>query len=204
MKSTIADIQAGQQPNSSAEADVTTSCPPFGKRPVSCSCHQSETVEEKLVYPRLPPELDRRRVLTEREIAEMKELRQQGYTSRRLAEMYAVSKTIVLYHTNDEAYREKVNKKRYERIKQREKSEPKYKEFRKEGKREGSKSVLKRNDAGKKYKGKMTYKWKKKKLQSDADYKKRTNQQAINSYHKNKTKKQCTIPPASLQAKTTI
>ena len=67
-------------------------------------------------YPGLPRELDRRRVLTEREISEMRDLRNQGLSSRAIAANYAVSKTIVLYWTNDEAYREKVNAKRYEAI----------------------------------------------------------------------------------------
>ncbi len=51
-------------------------------------------------YPGLPRELDRRRVLTEREISEMRDLRNQGLSSRAIAANYAVSKTIVLYWTN--------------------------------------------------------------------------------------------------------
>ena len=135
-------------------------------------------------YPRLPHEFDRRRVLTEREIIEIKELRLQGYSSRKIGEMYAVSKTIVLYHTNDDAYRERVNKKRYSLIKQKEKTSKIYKEKRKEEKREWQKSVLKRSEPKRKYKGKATYKWKKKKLQTDADFKNKTNEQARNAYYK--------------------
>ena len=146
------------------------------------------STEAKLEYPRLPVEQDRRRVLTEREILEMKELRSQGFSSRRIAEMYFVSKTIVLYHTNDDAYREKVNKKRYSIIKQKEKTSKVYKEARAEGKREWQKSVLKRSEAKRKYKGKKTYQWKKKKRNTDTDFRKKDNEQSLKSYHKRRSK----------------
>lgn len=146
------------------------------------------STEAKLEYPRLPVEQDRRRVLTEREILEMKELRSQGFSSRRIAAMYFVSKTIVLYHTNDDDYREKVNKKRYAIIKQKEKSSKVYKEARAEGKREWQKSVLKRSDEKKKYKGKMSYKWKKKKRSTDTEFRKKDNEQALKAYHKRRSK----------------
>lgn len=141
-------------------------------------------MENKIEYPRIPFELDRRRVLTEREILEMKDLRNAGFSSRRIAAMYYVSKTIVLYHTNDDGYREKVNKKRYERIKQAENASKLYKQKRNEEKRENWKSILKRSEAARKYKGKMSYQWKKKRLATDPDFKAKTNQQALNAYHR--------------------
>ncbi len=144
--------------------------------------------EPELKYPGLPRELDRRRVLTEREITEMRDLRAVGYVSRKIAEMYAVSKTIVLYWTNDDAYREWVNKKRYERISERERNEPDYKKERGEGKKASYKSNLKRCEAIRKYKGKATYKWKKKKLKADEAFRKKTNEQSLSAYHRKKSK----------------
>ena len=146
------------------------------------------STEAKLEYPRLPVEQDRRRVLTEREILEMQELRSQGFSSRRIAAMYFVSKTIVLYHTNDDEYREKVNKKRYAIIKQKEKVSKVYREERKEAKREWQKSALKRSEAKRKYKGKKTYQWKKKKRNTDIDFRKKDNEQSLRSYHKRRSK----------------
>jgi hypothetical protein len=140
-------------------------------------------------YPGLPRELDRRRVLTEREIAEMRDLRNQGLSSRAIAANYAVSKTIVLYWTNDETYREKVNAKRYEAIAARCKRDPCYKKHRKELSRASLKSNIKRSEAIRKFKGKATYKWKKKKLKTNEDFRKKTNEQALNAYHRKQAKK---------------
>lgn len=141
-------------------------------------------MSEILKYPRLPKEMDRRRILTDREILEMRELRLQGLSSRRIAAMYFVSKTIVLYHTNDDEYRERVNKKRYASILAKEKENLNYKKLRKEQKRENRKSVLKRSEAIRKYKGKATYKWKKKRLRADEDFRKKINEQSLKRYYK--------------------
>ena len=147
----------------------------------------SNEVENK--YPGLPRELDRRRVLTDREIAEMRDLRNQGLSSRAIAANYAVSKTIVLYWTNDEAYREKVNAKRYAAIAARCKKDPAYKKHRRELSKASLKSNIKRCEAIKKFKGKATYKWKKKRLQTDEAFKKKTNEQALAGYHRKQLKK---------------
>ena len=147
----------------------------------------SNEVENK--YPGLPRELDRRRVLTEREIAEMRDLRNQGLSSRAIAANYAVSKTIVIYWTNDEAYREKVNAKRYAAIAARCKRDPAYKKHRKELNKASNKSNIKRSEAIRKFKGKATYKWKKKKLKTNDDFRKKTNEQALSSYHRKRAKK---------------
>lgn len=141
-------------------------------------------------YPGLPRELDRRRVLTESEISEMRTLRESGFGSRKIGEMYAISKTTVLYWTNDDSYRDKVNNKRYQLIKAREKGDINYKTLRAEQKRENVKSLVKRSDAIKKFKGKQTYKWKKNKLNSDNKFRDKTNQQALSAYHRKKLNSQ--------------
>lgn len=135
-------------------------------------------------YPKLPIEQDRRRVLLPREIEEMKQLRLQKYSSRKIGEMYGVSHTIVLYHTGTDEYREKRNKARYARIKQLEKEDPEYKAQRKEQKKENAKDLLKRCEDKRKWKGKANYKWKKSKRNNDAAFKKKQNEQAKEAYHK--------------------
>lgn len=142
-----------------------------------------------LPYPKLPRGLDRRIVLTEREIAEMRDLRNAGYSSRCIAALYFVSKTIVLYWTNDDAYREGVNKKRYQLNKSRIKRDGGFKKQNDEAKKDSYKRGLKVSDAKRKYKGKATYKWKKSKLKYDPKFKEKTNQQALSLYHKKKIKR---------------
>lgn len=137
-------------------------------------------------YPRLPKVADKRTVLMEWEISEMIDLRNRGFSSRRIGAMYSVSKTIVLYHTNDDAYREKVNKKRYSLVKQRVKVDKNYKSKRSEQKKASIKSILKRSEPHRKFKGKATYKWKKKKRATDPEFKKKDNEQSLKSYHKTK------------------
>jgi len=127
--------------------------------------------------------------LTEREIAEMRALRNQGLSSRAIAANYAVSKTIVLYWTNDDAYREKVNTKRYAAIAARCKRDPGYKKHRKKLNKASLKSNIKRSEAIRKFKGKSTYKWKKKKLKTNEDFRKKTNEQALGAYHRKQAKK---------------
>ncbi len=139
------------------------------------------------IYPRIAFDKDRRRVLTEREILEMRQLRNEGYASRRIAQMYAISKTAVLYHTGNDEYRERVNKKRYELLKAQEKRDILFKKKRKIQKKENAKDLLKRDEAKRKYKGKATYKWKKKKYHSNKDFADKTKQQSLKNYHKKKT-----------------
>lgn len=135
-------------------------------------------------YPRLPPELDRRRVLTETEKMQMIELRNSGLSSRALAATYGVSKSIVLYWTNGADYRVRKNKERYSLIKQKEKQSPAYKEKRKEESREWKKEIINRYEPKKRYKHKQTYKSKKKRLQSDPEYRKKINEESLKRYHK--------------------
>lgn len=51
---------------------------------------------KKLTYPRISPQLDRRRKLTAPQIAEIQDLREQGWTYKRLAEEFRVVKSSIM------------------------------------------------------------------------------------------------------------
>jgi len=57
-----------------------------------------------------------------------------------------------------------------------------FKAKRHEEKRQWQKDILKRSEPKRKYKGKVTYKWKKKKYHTDPEFKAKTRKQAIESY----------------------
>jgi len=137
-------------------------------------------------YPRYSENEDRRRKLTNEQIDEIKELYNSGMSSRKIAAIYEVSKTIILYHCKSGIEKERVNNKRYELIKQQEKRNPSFKKLRQDSKRDFIKDKLRRSDEMKKYKGKVTYEWKKNKLKTDEEFKKKYNKKELERYHRNK------------------
>jgi hypothetical protein len=135
--------------------------------------------EVKMKYPRLPIEEDKRRKLTMEQIDEMISLHDSGMSYRKIGAMFEVSKTLVRYHCLSGIERDKLNHKRYELLKLQEKRDENFKEKRKEEKLQWQKDSLKRSEAKKKYKGKMTYKSKKKRYHTDEEFKTKTKKQAM-------------------------
>ena len=141
-----------------------------------------------MIYPRLPIEQDQRRKLTMEQIDEMIALHDGGMSYRKIGAMFEVSKTIVRYHCVSGIDRDKLNHKRYELLKLQEKRDQNFKEQRKEEKLQWQKDVLKRSEAKRKYKGKATYKWKKKKYHTDEKFKLKTRKQAMETYERGQKK----------------
>ncbi len=138
-------------------------------------------------YPKLPEELDNRRKLTSTEIEEIRKLyKAGGWTHRSLGVEYGVSKTMIRYYVIEPEEREKINKKRYERMAQQKIDDP---EFAKKHRQQTIKSYVegyKKLEARRVYKGKGTYKWKKNKLLTNEEFRIKTNRQSLESYHRNK------------------
>lgn len=137
-------------------------------------------------YPKLPASEDKRRVLTAEQIDEIIALYDGGMTSRKIASMFGVSKTTILYHCKSGIDKENLNRKRYELLCAQEKRDPTFKAKRHEEKMQWQKDILKRSEPKRKYKGKATYKWKKKKYHTDPEFKTKTRKQAMESYYRNK------------------
>lgn len=136
-------------------------------------------------YPRLSPELDKRRKLTIEQIAEMKEWRERGKSYQWIGEAFGVSRRTAQYHT-DEAFKERTNKHRYQLLKKSYEDDP-------------DKLLAKRKDWSKRFaertktdkeladfKAKHTYKWKKKKYHEDETFRLKTRKQALEKYHRDK------------------
>ena len=139
---------------------------------------------QQLIYPRLPASEDKRRVLTPEQIDEIIFLSDSGMASRKIASMFGVSKTTILYHCKSGIDKDKLNRKRYELLCLQEKRDPSFKVKRHEERMQWQKDILKRSEAKRKYKGKATYKWKKKKYHTDPAFKEKTINQAMDSYFK--------------------
>lgn len=137
---------------------------------------------QDFIYPKLPASEDRRKVLTPEQIDEVIALYDSGMTSRKIAAMFGVSKTTILYHCKSGIDKEKLNRKRYELLCLQEKRDPTFKAKRHEEKLQWQKDILKRSEPKRKYKGKATYKWKKKKYHSDPEFKAKTIKQSMESY----------------------
>lgn len=130
-------------------------------------------------------------VLTQEEIKEIKRLRKEGWSQRELGRKFEVSKTTVRYYTV-EGLAEKLNKKRYQEIKNRAVIDPQFAKKHKEAKRKAYKEGLKKLKARKIYKGKQTYKWKKKKYHTDKEFREKTKKQARENYFRRMALK---LPP---------
>jgi IS30 family transposase len=137
-------------------------------------------------YPRYNKSEDQRVILSDKDIEKIKFLYKNGMSMRSIAKEFNTSHTTISYHVKNQEFRDTLNKKRYQEIKKKINSDPKYKKERKVKNRSFMKNKLKRSPDMKVYKGKITYKWKKKKLIEDEDFKKKTRQQSLNSYYKKK------------------
>lgn len=137
-------------------------------------------------YPRLPASEDKRRILTPEQIDEIIALYDSGMTSRKIASIYGVSKTTILYHCKSGIDKDKMNRKRYELLCLQEKRDPAFKAKRHEEKMQWQKDILKRSEPKRKYKGKATYKWKKKKYHSNPEFRAKQIKQNMESYYRKK------------------
>lgn len=133
-------------------------------------------------YPKLPAEEDKRRKLSSEQVEAMKQMREDGMSYRAIAAIFDVSKTTVSYHCSDQDRRDEINKKRYELLCEQEKRDPEFKSRRDVKKQKDNAELLKRSSAKRKYKGKATYRWKKKKYASDLEFKEKVKKQARKAY----------------------
>lgn len=139
-------------------------------------------------YPKLPEVLDRRKVLTSDNIKEMKKLRKLGMSGKEIGIKFDVSKTIVYYHTNPKEYRDAVNKKRYQDLKQKCKADPAFAKAHQEAKTKSYVEGYQKYPERAKYKGKETAKWKKKKYHTDPIYRNKIKKEALETYYRNNFK----------------
>lgn len=137
-------------------------------------------------YPRLPKELDNRRKLTSDQIEVIRKLSSEGWSQRKLAKEFKVSRATIFYHVVDSKKRGEINKHRYEKILEQSMSDPDYVKRKKEQDRKSYKKCLGQCLEKRIYKGKATYKWKKKKYHTDDMFREKTKKQARESYHRNK------------------
>ena len=82
---------------------------------------------QQLIYPRLHFSEDKRRILTPEQIDEIISLHDSGMASRKLAAMFGVSKTTILYHCKSGLDKEKLNRKRYDLLLIQAKRDPSFK-----------------------------------------------------------------------------
>lgn len=144
---------------------------------------KSKVEERKIKYPKLPRELDNRFVLSLGDIKEIKRLKNLGFSSRELGRKFNVSHTTIRYYTVKNLA-DRLNKQRYQEIKNRVAVDSKFSKKHKDAKKKSYKKGLKEMEERRIYKGRMTYKWKKKKYHTDKKFREKTKLQAIKNYHK--------------------
>lgn len=146
-------------------------------------------------YPRLPEELDKRRKLTTDDIEEIRRIYKQGSeTHRSLAKSFGVSKTIIRYYLIDAEKRKEINKKRYARLFEVMLFDDEKREKHIKGIKKAYKEGYQKYDLRRIYKGKQTYKWKKKKYHTDEEFRNKTREQAREPNRILFNKKYQTIP----------
>ena len=139
-------------------------------------------------YPKLPRKLDKRFILSLEDIKEIKRLSKAGFSSRELGRKFNVSHTTIRYYIVKNLAG-KLNKKRYQEIKNRIAIDPQFAKKHKDGKKKAYKDGLKKMKAKRIYKGKATYKWKKNKYHTDKKFRDKTKKQAMKNYYKHKEHK---------------
>lgn len=139
-------------------------------------------------YPRYKKSEDKRCVLTEADINKIKKLHRNGMSLRAIAKEYKTSHQTIGYHVKPQEYRDRINKERYQDIKEKTASDPVYRDMRNKQRYEFMRDKLERSEDMRVYKGKATYKWKKKKIETDEAFKEKVNKQALEAYHKKKRK----------------
>ena len=137
-------------------------------------------------YPRLPEALDKRRKLTSDQIEVIKKLNGEGWSQRKLAKEFSVSRAIIFYHLVDPEKRKEINKHRYEKLIEQEMFDLDIAKRHRDQTRKSHKECLKKSLQKRLYKGKATYKWKKNKYHTDAAFREKTKKQAREAYHRNK------------------
>ncbi len=136
-------------------------------------------------YPKLPRELDKRFVLSLEDIKEIKRLNKEGFSTRELGRKFNVSHTTIRYYIV-KGLAEKLNKKRYQEIKNRIATDPLFAKKHKDAKKTAWKEGLKKLKARRIYKGKQTYKWKKNKYHTNKEFRDKVKKQAMKNYYKRK------------------
>ena len=136
-------------------------------------------------YPGVPTELDKRRKLTPEQIDEIRRLYTTGkWTHRTLGTEFGVSKTMIRYYLIDEDMRKELNQKRYARIADLVSTDPDYAEKRRVQKIKNTVDLMKRTEELKDWKGKQTYKWKKKNYHTNTEFREKTKLQSRESYYR--------------------
>ena len=121
--------------------------------------------KDKLKYPGLPRHLDKRIKLTREQIKSIRKLyKEPEWSQTKLAKEFGVSRPAIAYWIADKNKRKKLNKKRYARIKELEATDEEYARKRRKRKIKDNYSVIMRTQKLRKYKAKMTYRWKKKEM----------------------------------------
>ena len=130
-------------------------------------------------YPKLPEELDRRKKLTSEDIEEIRRLYKSGEESHRsLSKLFGVSKTSIRYYLIDDEKRKEINKKRYARLSEVMMFDSEKREKHQKAKVKSMIEGYQKYDLRREYKGKQTYKWKKKKYHTDEVFREKTKAQS--------------------------
>ena len=137
-------------------------------------------------YPRLPEALDKRRKLTSNQIEVIKKLNGEGWSKRKLAKEFKVSRTIIFYHLVDPEKRKEINRHRNEKIVEQEMFDLDFAKRHRDQTRKSCKECLKKSLEKRIYKGKQTYKWKKKKYHTNEVFREKIKKQARESYYRKK------------------
>lgn len=136
---------------------------------------------EAPIYPQLSFEADKRRKLTQEDIAEMKEWRERGRSYQWIADTFGVSRGTATYHLDPE-FREKRNKHRYELLKKSYEDDPDKLKAKSRDWNERWAERVKTDETAAEFKAKHTYKWKKKRYHTDEEFRKKTLEQAKDHY----------------------
>lgn len=143
-----------------------------------------KTVDALPFYPRKDFDQDKRRKLSQDDIGEMKEWREQGKTYTWIGKEYGVSRQLVKYHTADEEYRIEKNKQRYKLLQKQYELEPELLEKKRKQTNQSFLERTKTDSAAREFKGKHTYAWKKKKYHTDEAFRQKTLSQAKENYNR--------------------
>lgn len=109
-------------------------------------------------YPRMPEDADRRKKLTVRDVATIRELFKEGWGMRQIARKYGVTHFTIRYWLDDE-FKDSDNKKKTATTMHKLKTDPSFVEHRKQIAADVFQHRLKHNPKWKQYHTAMAYKW---------------------------------------------
>lgn len=135
-------------------------------------------------YPRVSFKEDKRRKLSEADIAEMKSLVMAGWSYKRIGKYFGVSGVTAHYHT-DEVFKDRINKKRYLLLKK-QMTDPDFAKKHRDGNNYRFLERTKTDPLAADFKAKHTYQWKKKGYHTDPAFAEKTKKQAREAYYRNK------------------